>query len=374
MLRLLFILFLLPFFSFSQYSFNKGYDNIEIRGNITTYYKYRWYPSDDELTSDKINKNLFKLKDVRLKIEGSSNKRDINYEIHFDFAKSVNGEIPILDAYVTYNKFIETTIGLHKLNFSRHSRIAIIYSPWLKRAQIIDKGQTRRDVGLHLSKGFLNDKIQLFGSVVNGEPSLVSENDIKGGVEYIGRLELSYPCKMKYRAIDVSTSPIPVFSFGTSYRHSQKGSNDFMEGEDEIFTKINGVKRFYQADFALMYRGFSFLSEFHLIDYHWDQTMNLSQEKWSTSGVILEGNYFLKKYNSVFALRYDNTDVNFYNVDSQNGSGGDITETLSIGYNYRINSHLNVLKIQFRKEINGGTSAGDPAKYEIRVGLQYLIG
>ena len=83
---------------------------------------------------------------------------------------------------------------------------------------------------------------------------------------------------------------------------------------------------------------------------------------------------FLKKYNSVFALRYDNTDVNFYNVDSQNGSGGDITETLSIGYNYRINSHLNVLKIQFRKEINGGTSAGDPAKYEIRVGLQYLIG
>ena len=360
----------MPALSFCQYSLNKSYDNIEIRGNITTYYKYRWYPADSAETASKVHKNLFKLKDLRLKIEGSSNKRDIDYEMHFDFAKIINNEVPILDAYVTYNNFLETTIGYTKLPFSRHSRIAIIYSPWLKRAQIIDEGQVRRDIGLHLSKGFFNDKIQIFTSIVNGESSLVSENDVQGGVEFIGRVELAYPAKMKYRAIDIATSPIPIFSIGTSFRQSRKGSTGYMEGEDAIFNKIDGIKKFHQADFALMYRGFSLLSEIHLIDYYFDTNSN----KWSTSGVLLEGNYFLKKYNSVLALRYDNTDINFYNVGEENGSVGAIKETISFGYNYRFNSHLNLLKIQFKKEINGGTNSNSPSKYEIRIGLQYLIG
>ena len=319
-----------------------------------------------------MNKNLFKLKDLRIKLEGSSNKSEIEYEMHLDFANIVSGEHPVLDAYVKFNYPINTTLGFQKLPFSRHSMIAIIYSPWLKRAQIIDEGQTRRDVGLHLKKAFLNEKIQIYGSVVNGEKDLVQENDKKAGVEYIGRVELAYPAKIKYRAIDIATSPIPVFSLGTSYRQSTKGQNAFYD--DEIYHKINGTKKSYGADFAMMFRGFSLLGEYHFIDYDWDQDTYPDRENWKTTGCLFEGNYFFKKYKSVLALRYDNTRINFYNMGSDDGNLGVKKETISIGYNFRINSHLNVLKIQFKKEINGGVNHGDPSKYEIRIGLQYLIG
>ena len=79
--------------------------------------------------------------------------------MHLDFAKLKDNEQPLMDAYVTFNNKLETTVGFTKLPFSRHSKTAIIYQPWLKRAQIIDEGQHRRDIGLHLSYGILNDKI-----------------------------------------------------------------------------------------------------------------------------------------------------------------------------------------------------------------------
>ena len=361
---------------FSQYTFNKGYDNLEIRGNITTYYKYRWYPNDSIETDNKQEKNLFKLKDARIKLEGSINKRKIEYEMHLDFAKLKDNEQPLMDAYVTFNNKLETTVGFTKLPFSRHSKTAIIYQPWLKRAQIIDEGQQRRDIGLHLSYGILNDKIQLFSSIVDGEKDLVSDNDASGNLEYIGRIELAYPTKMKYRSLDLAHSSTPIFSLGSSYRSSTKSETDVFD--EIIYYKINGTKKSYEFDFAIMYKGFSFLAEAHSIDYLWE---NSQRENSNTIGLLIEGNYLLKRYNSVFALRYDHTDIN-----GTVSLPGIQQQTISIGYNYRFNEHMNVLKIQFRREIYDGNinSIGDlfspplntsnPFKNEIRIGLQYIIG
>ena len=366
MKKLLVLVFIFsPIFVIAQYTLNKGYDNIEIRGNITTYYKYRWYPENSLETNAKAEKNLFKLKDARIKLEGSSNKRKLEYELHLDFAKLKDSEQPVLDAYVTYDSFIETTVGFTKIPFSRHSKIAIIYQPWLKRAQIIDEGQHRRDIGLHLKKSLYSGKIQLFGSIIDGEKDLVSDNDNSGNLEYVSRVEIAYPTKMKYRAFDLAQSSVPIFSLGTSFRTSKKEETDIYD--EVIFYKINGTKRSYQFDFASMYKGFSFLCEGHKIEYDWNSRI---PSKTETLGFLIEGNYLFKKYNSVIAFRYDQTDIN--GVSGNNPAPGIQEETFSIGYNYRFNEHMNVLKIQFRK--NYYPNQNLPSKNEIRIGLQYLIG
>ena len=181
---------------------------------------------------------------------------------------------------------------------------------------------------------------------------------------------------MKYRSLDLAHSSTPIFSLGSSYRSSTKSETDVFD--EIIYYKINGTKKSYEFDFAIMYKGFSFLAEAHSIDYLWE---NSQRENSNTIGLLIEGNYLLKRYNSVFALRYDHTDIN-----GTVSLPGIQQQTISIGYNYRFNEHMNVLKIQFRREIYDGNmnSIGDlfspplntsnPFKNEIRIGLQYIIG
>ena len=395
----------------AQYSLNKSYDNIEIRGNITPFYKFRIYPESDSLSLIKQHKNIMRLKDARIRLKGSSMKKFFEYELHLDFANLIDGtsnqpKMPVLDGYVTLNHHIETTLGYTKIPFSRESMTAIIYSPFLKRSMIIDEGQSRRDVGLHLQKGILSDKIKFYASYVNGLPEISKQQDDSLGNELITRLEMSWPSKMKHRGVDVAKSPIPVFSLGTAYRYSHKGKN--WDADDEtIWTGIDGVKQSLTTDFAINYRGIQLLIERNHISYDYDDlyigtaeidaviASNPSYnppwpdypfilpENQYTTGYLMQLTYYLKKFNSVFSLRYDQANINYSkNSEHQNFMKGKIEDTFAFAYNYRLNNHLSVLKVQIGKTIFSGTDiygadldySKRPSMLEIRLGFQYIIG
>lgn len=395
----------------AQYSLNKSYDNIEIRGNITPFYKFRLYPESDSLSLIKQHKNIMRLKDARIRLKGSSMKKFFEYELHLDFANLIDGtsnqpEVPILDGYVTLNHHIETTLGYTKIPFSRESMTPIIYSPFLKRSMIIDEGQSRRDVGLHLQKGMYSEKIKFYASYVNGLPEISKQQDDSLGNELITRIEVSWPSKMKYRGVDIANSPIPVFSFGTAYRYSHKGKN--WDADDEtIWTGIDGIKQSLTTDLAINYRGIQLLIERNHISYDYDDLYIgtpeidaiiesnpfytppwpdypfILPENQYTTGYLMQLTYYLKKYKSVFSFRYDQANINYSkNSEYQNFKKGKIEDNYTFAYNYRFNNHLSVFKIQIGKTLFSGTDiygadldySKRPSMLEIRLGFQYVIG
>lgn len=416
----------------AQYTLNKGYDNIEIRGSVTSLLKHRWYPDSAEYSIEKQHKNLMRLKDARIRLKGSSMKSKFKYELHLDFANLANNsnqpEVPLLDGYVTYCGPLDVTLGYTKLPFSRESMTPIIYSPWLKRSMIVDEGQSRRDVGIHLEKGFLSDKINVYASYVNGLPEISKQQDDSLGYELVTRIDLAYPTKMKYRAVDLSRSHIPVVSIGSSMRRSHKGQ--IYDADDEtIFNGVDGVKQSISGDLAIMYKGFSVLVERHHIRYSLDEiALSLEQQDqlanyphldfvfpsfpftymigddvvtpdFYSQGMVYQLTYFAKKYNSVLSLRYDWANINFHTdknylvtMEGPNGEllyptrmpyeDGKKEKTIALAYNYRFNNHLSVLKFQLSRTIfdgfdNFGSNydySSRPKMIEIRLGLQYIIG
>lgn len=397
---------LFSFDSVAQYSLNKSYDNIEIRGNITSIYKGRWYPDSANYTLSKQHKNLMRLKDARVRLKGSSMKKKFNYELHLDFAnladQSNSPELPILDGYVTYNGPLDITVGYTKLPISRESMTPIIYSPWLKRSMIIDEGQSRRDLGVHLEKGIFSDKINFYTSFVNGLTEISKQQDDSLGYELISRIDFAYPSKMKYRAINISRSALPILSLGVSYRQSHKG--EFHDADDEtIWTGIDGLKQSLSYDFAVKFKGISLLIERHQINYEMDPIFigNLSippqaqvnypnypyvRDDFKTKGKIVQLSYYHKKWRSVYSIRYDDANINYLEKDNEltsyDESIGKNEKTIGFAYNYRFNSHLSVFKLQLTRTVFAGFDKYGatldyslrPKMYELRVGFQYIIG
>ena len=373
---------------YGQYSLNKSYDNLEIRGNITSMFKGRIYPGDSDFTNQKLDKSLFRLKDARIRFKGSSNKKQFSYELQLDFANMMSNdipEVPVLDANVTLRTFADITMGYQKLPFSRESLIPIIYTPWLKRSMIVDEGQARRDVGIHLEKNFLNDRINFYTSLVNGMPALTKTNDDSLGFEFVSRVDFSYPTKMKFRALDLANSKIPVFSLGLNYRNSSKSQNYDADDED-IWTGIDGEKKSYIIDFATFYRGFSFLLETHRINYNYNRNtiFNVvdstyvdispfyhpsSNGSTRTDGFLSQVSYYSERFKSALSIRYDLANINQGSLEFKNGKK---EESIGVAYNYFFNSHLSIFKLQIiRTNFNYESR---PNMIEIRAGLQYIIG
>ena len=106
-------------------------------------------------------------------------------------------------------------------------------------------------------------------------------------------------------------------------------------------------------------------------------------ENQYTTGYLMQLTYYLKKYKSVFSLRYDHANINYSkNPEYQNFEKGKTEDTYAFAYNYRFNKHLSVLKVQIAKTIFSGTDiygsdldySKRPSMLEIRLGFQYIIG
>lgn len=353
------IIFCLIFGSqvFGQLTLTNGNNVLEFGGAITTYYNHRIYkPGQTDF-----KKNRFKLRDAQIKLEGRI-ANDYEYEVQFDFA-NLGGALdpenpPLMDAYIIYKglSFADFKVGFQKLPYSRSSLVPFFYSPFFQRSEFV-RGEvfSRRDVGLTVMKDFYNGKVNaMFGAYTGmGEFTLAGNNDLSGNLEYIGRVDFSYPSKYKYRELDVNVTAIPVFQIGLNARFAEKGTT---LGKDYQLTTIDGSRTLYGADLSIKYMGFSAQLEAHQMVVNPKDTLRFFGE--SNDGSFLAGgmhaqiNYFSKKLNSSLSARYENFNLN-------NHYQG-VNERLSFAYTYQIDGWNSAIKMQYTHILNEEQNAFFP--------------
>ncbi|UII27362.1 hypothetical protein LVD15_02725 [Fulvivirga maritima] len=303
---------------------------VEIKGRLSTYYNQRFLKDGEEDQK----KDRFKLRDAQINIEGRV--RDIwEYEIQVDFPDLANdGEVDpanpgLMDAYVIYKgfNFMNVKVGYGKLPYSRSSLTPFPYSPYWQRAQIA-RGDlfSRRDVGVTLFQDFWQSRINVYAGAYTGlgEYSLRGNNDASGGLEYIGRVDFSYPAASKKREIDYVHTPVPLFSVGLNGRYANKklpeGEEfpEYSQGEYGM-SVIDGKKYVYGMDFSVQYQGFSGQFEIHQVrgepqDPANQLLLGLSSDK--TEGYFLAGgyygqlSYFAKDIKTILSVRYEQLNLN----------------------------------------------------------------
>lgn len=369
-------LLVVAFSSKAQLSFTNGSNTLEIGGLATTYYNYRIYkPGQTDF-----KKNRFKLRDAQLKLEGRKGD-NVEYELQVDFA-NLFGNIdpenpPLMDAFVMYKgwKWFDVKAGFQKLPYSRTSLNPFVYSPYFQRAEFA-RGEifSRRDIGITLSQSFWKEKINVFLGAYNGigEQSLSGDNYSDGNLEYIGRVDVSWPVKSKYRNTDITISPIPSYSLGINARHTEKA---LTTGSDYSLLTVDGTKTTYGVDFYAQYRGFSVLAEAHQMRVTPNDSLRFfgipNKDQFLAGGMHVEVEKYIKPLKSILSARYENYNLNNL-YDGTN-------EKLAFAYAYMVDGWNSTVKLQYSQQLTEEQNFAFPEAVtenlnytgQIRLGWQY---
>lgn len=372
----------------AQVSFGTSDHNVEISGAISTYYNHRFYK--DGFTDFK--KNRYKLRDAQIQVEGRY-KNKVAYEFQIDFADlalansgSIDPENPgLMDAYVIFKHipFVDVRVGYGKTPYSRASQVPFIYSPYWQRAEIV-RGNifSRRDIGVTLSSSLWKQRIKIYGGMYNGlgEISLKGDNDASGKPEFVGRAELAFPSRYRYRDIDTRKTPIPMFVVGGNARYMDKSqqANQFLPfgSVGEYLIKIiDGKKYGYGGDFSFQYMGFS--AQFEIHQFIMQPRLNTSALFQGTDSTFNEGyvrsggyygqiNYFSKSIKSIFSIRYESLNIN----DLADGE----LQRFSAAVAYQIKGFDAMIKAQYflnlkEEEFIDALNWNE----QFRIGFQYLF-
>lgn len=371
-------------FAHAQVTISDGRHVMEISGGISTYYNHRVLKP----TSDNRNKDRFRLRDAQIQIEGRIGNL-YEYELQVDFvdlASFATGEIDpenpgLMDAYIRYKglKFVDVQVGYGKLYYSRSSLTPFTRTPYWQRAQIVRGNMfSRRDVGVTLMKNFWRQRINMYAGAYTGlgEITLRGDNDASGGLEYVGRVDVAYPTRYRYRDIDDRVTPIPMFSVGLNGRYAEKNLPEgrsfpsFSTGEFGLKV-INGERYAYGLDAAFMYMGFSGSFEIHqmrMIPQNANDPLFQGFLPEQTNGYILAGgnvsqlNYFSKKLKSIISVRYEELDLS----DLIPGK----SQRLSAALAYQIRGFDSMIKFQYFQILAEETI--DPIRWteQFRIGWQ----
>jgi len=336
---------------FAQHTFTHGNHSLEIGGWVGVSYT-RVVSSDPDK-----HKNLFALEDARLELDGYV-KSHFRYKLLVNFADLsylFNGiaaldHTPLLDAHITYtSRFINIRAGYMKLPYSQASAESSIDMPFLQRAEMA-RGDvfSRRDAGLMVFKDFWHQRINLYAGVYTGlgEQTLLGRNDINGKLEYVGRVEFSYPGNYRDNEVDKMDLQKPTFRVGGNARYAEKSA--FLNGNDDYNIKtIDGKKITYGTDVAFMWHGFSAQFEFNRAHMIPRANTPLANELklYNTSfkragGYLVQMNYYIKWISSAVALRYDEYNPNDLTV-------GDTRRNLSVAYNFFYPKYNLAFKFQY---------------------------
>lgn len=313
----------------AQFTIGTGDNILEISGRTSFYYNNRFLKSGE---SDKKN-NRFKLRDAIINIEGR-NRNIWEYRLQADIADIAAGtsddpENPgLMDASITYKglSFLNIKMGYGKVPYSYLGMVPFSSTPYWQRAQLV-RGDifSRRDVGVTLSSSFWEDKVNLYGGIYTGlgELSLKGDNDASGGLEYISRIEVSYPVSTKYREIDLVHTPIPIFTLGVNGRYANKKLP-----EGEVFPDgavggygikvINGEKYTYGLDLGFQYYGFTTQFEIHQVKARPQNDQDQLYQGYTASqannhiyagGLVGQINYHFKDLGTTLSTRYEELDL-----------------------------------------------------------------
>jgi hypothetical protein len=370
----------------AQLTITNGKHVLEISGSFSSYYNDRQLKFGEEDQS----KNRFKLRDAELDLEGRLGS-DYEYNVKVDFADmaannqgaAIDPENPgLMEANVTYKgfHFLDVEMGYGKVYYSRSSMSTFYSSPYWQRAELV-RGSifSRRDVGVTLIKNFWKQRANLYVGAYTGlgELSLTGENDPSGQLEYIGRFDISYPSRYRYREIDDRITPIPMFSLGVNGRFMNKklpaGEVFPDNATSEYGIKVIDGKRFvYGLDASFQYMGFSGQFEIHQIKSEPQNEndplfQNLTPQQTKgyvlSGGYIAQANYFVKNIKTIVSVRYEELDLNDFVKGKSERFSGALAYQMS-GYNAMIKfQYFNILREE----------SIDPLKWDeqFRIGMQF---
>jgi hypothetical protein len=377
----------------SNFTLSSDNNNLQIGGRTSFFYEYR-VPKPNE---PKLDKDGFDIKDLDLDLLGKTSSKFV-YELHYSLvdlataAATLNTANPanpgIKAAYLMYVGWpVHIKLGYDKLPFSQGSIQDVYASSQWSHANLYGGDLfSRRDIGLTLNYTGWKSRINVYGGIYSGMGENYFEygTDNSGTFEYVGRIEFSFPGKMTYHPIDEENSPIPSFRIAVDGRYENKTQP---AGEPTVLSSypdemgiygirmIDGKRSIYGADAQFKYRGISAQFETDIINMQPSDANDPLFNGTSPSfnhGIIMAGgyvatlNYNWEKIHSVFAVQYEDVNVNDLIVGDQ--------QWLNMSYAYKINSFNSVFKIEYYiPEKEDGNS--NPLKYtaQLRVGYQIVF-
>jgi hypothetical protein len=387
----------LPAMAQEPFKVSSGDNVLEIGGIVSSYMNIRSYTPG---TTPKYKNNTFCLKDARLDLSGKFGK-DFDYHLQMDFAGMpavYDPASPFLnDAYVTYKgvkKFANIRFGYGKVPYSLNSVVDHEWTPYWERP-LVSKGDffARRDIGIRLDRSFWNDRVKAFAGIYTGvgELSLGGLNDPSGAFEYVGRVEVGYPERLKEfdAIIDTKNSKHLSVLVGLNTRYSKRVlPNDpkqtyFIPGETGALTDdsvynckvVDGEKIIYGGDISVLYHGFSLQAEAHILNAtpsnHSNGILNntyalYNNTNFKAGGWFVTANYFSKKYKSLLSVRYEELNAN----DLVPG----MTKRIAYSYCYQIKGFHSMIRAEMYHIIDQ-TEAIMISSWnnQFRVGWQFAI-
>lgn len=400
----------------AQVSINAGKSNLEISGAIYTVFNQRFVPGsmngpaywpftngqDADLRS-----NRFEMRNIQLNLEGRY-AQSFEYQLQFNLARLSAGpnggsdpENPVLmESSVSYvgNDWVKVKAGFFKVPYSRGSLVSYTQMPFIQRAEFL-RGDvfSRRDAGFMLYNDFWNQRIKLAGGVFTGqgEAALLGNNDRSGNFEFVGRAEVAYPSRYRYREVDDNDSPIPMVVVGVNAR-SNKRSNPFASDSINYGLKqLQGQRDMWGFDVSAQYANWSAQFEYHqmrmmptnMVEYA--PGLERFTDHFNAGGFIAQLTYNWQAINSVLSVRYDRFNSNDlvgqrtgeqdyrFLLGSISGEAYDsrsVQENLSFAYNYKVSGWNSVIRAQFVKRLKKDeTIAGRLLDDQLRIGWQYLF-
>lgn len=372
----------------AQFVISSGKYVLEISSSFSEYYNSRTLKEGETDHS----KDRFKLRDAQLGLDGRVGN-DFEYSVKVDFAdlaaNNVNAVVDpenpgLMEANVTYKgfTFFDIEMGYGKLHYSRNTMVpfeqtAYWQGPELTRGSVFSV----RDVGVTLMKNFWKQRANVYLGAYTGlgELSVAGENDPSGALEYVGRFDLSYPARFRYREIDERHTPIPMFSVGVAGRYANKklpaGEQFPNNASSEYGIKvIDGERYIYGFDAAFQYQGFSGQFEIHQIKakpqdpndplFH-NYTPAQTGGYFLAGGYIAQVNYYIKGWRTILSARYEELDLN----DLVKGN----SERFSPAIAYRFKGVKAMFKFQYFNIIK--EESIDPFKWkeQYRFGMQFEL-
>jgi len=374
--------------SFSQFVISNGKSTLEISSNFSGFYNYRSLKSGEVDAS----KNRFKLRDAQLGINGRIGN-DFELSLKMDFAdmaaNSINTVIDpenpgLLNANVTYKglKFMDVEMGYGKLYYSRNSMIPIENSAYWQSAEIT-RGSvfSVRDVGVTFIKNFWKQRANAYLGAYSGlgELSLAGDNDPSGKLEYIGRMDVSYPSRYRYTEIDERHTPIPMIQFGIAGRYANKklpvGTAFPTNATSSYGLKvIDGERYIYGLDVAFQYMGFSGQFEIHQMKskpqnpndaLFQNYTLNQTNGYILSGGYIAQLNYYIKDWRTIVSARYEELDLNDLVVGN--------ARKFSPAIGYKLKGSGAMVKFQYFNILREESIDTQSWKEQFRLGFQFQL-
>jgi len=374
--------------TFAQFTISSGKNTMEISTSFSTFYNSRTLNAGETDHS----KDRFKLRDAQLGIDGRVGN-DFEYTLKVDFADMaannintvIDPENPgLLAANVTYKgfSFCDIEMGYGKLHYSRNTMVPFENTAYWQSAEIT-RGSifSVRDIGVTFIKNFWKQRANAYLGVYSGlgEYSLNGDNDPSGGLEYVGRFDISYPCRFRYREVDDRHTPIPMFSIGVAGRYADKSlpaGSAFPTGASSSYglKVIDGKRYVYGFDAAFQYMGFSGQFEIHQLKMEPQNANDPLFQNYTpaqTKGYVLAGgylaqlNYYIKDWGTILSARYEEVDLN----DLVKGK----SQRFSPAVAYKLKGYNAMIKFQYFKIFKDESIDTFNWKDQYRLGMQFSL-